>query len=331
MLLSSAKLALQDAIERSALADDPVLEPMLLARFPSAMRGPFAAQIRTHRLRREMIATSLANRIVNRLGMVHPFELAEEEGVGLAEVAGAFVVAERLFGLDALWRELDEAAIPEAARLALFARLAAAVGNLMSDVLRTAAGKVEAGAMIEALAASVTVLVDGREELLSAEPRARSLGLRQSFVSLGAPETLAARVANLFDFDGAVGLAQTARDAGIDAKLLTHAFTGIGTRLGLDWAQGTAAHMSPSDVWERLLVSGLARDFQQMRIEFLRRLMRTKVGKADPLAAVGEWAARNETGVAQFRAMIARAQARPPVGAAMLAQIASQARNLLER
>ena len=31
------------------------------------------------------------------------------------------------------------------------------------------------------------------------------------------------------------------------------------------------------------------------------------------------------------RAMIARAQARPPVGAAMLAQIASQARNLLER
>ena len=331
VLLSSAKLALQDAIERSALADDQVLEPMLLARFPSAMRGPFAAQIRTHRLRRQMIATSLANRIVNRLGMVHPFELAEEEGVGLAEVAGAFVVAERLFGLDALWRELDEAAIPEAARLALFARLAAAVGNLMSDVLRTAAGKVEAGAMIEALAASVTVLVDGREELLSAEPRARSLGLRQSFVSLGAPETLAARVANLFDFDGAVGLAQTARDAGIDAKLLTHAFTGIGTRLGLDWAQGTAAHMSPSDVWERLLVSGLARDFQQMRIEFLRRLMRTKVGKADPLAAVGEWAARNETGVAQFRAMIARAQARPPVGAAMLAQIASQARNLLER
>jgi glutamate dehydrogenase len=29
--------------------------------------------------------------------------------------------------------------------------------------------------------------------------------------------------------------------------------------------------------------------------------------------------------------MIARAQARPPVGPAMLAQIASQARNLLER
>ncbi len=331
VLLSSAKLALQSAIEASTLPDDPVLEPVLLARFPSAMRKTYAAEIRGHRLRSEMIATSLSNRIVNRLGMVHPFELAEEEGVGLAEVAAAFVVAERLFGLDPLWRELDGADIPEAARLVLFDRLAAAVGNLMSDVLRTASGKVAAGAMIGELQDGVAALVSGRDELLTDEPRARSRALRDRFVAAGAPEALAAKVANLFDFDGAVGLAQGALVAGIETKLLTHAFTDIGTRLGLDWAQGTAAYMSPSDVWERLLVSGLARDFQQMRIEFLRRLMQAKSGTDDPRGAVAEWVERNAQGVTQFRAMIARAQARPPVGAAMLAQIASQARNLLER
>jgi glutamate dehydrogenase len=335
VLLSSAKLALQSAIEASDLPDDPVLEPVLLARFPSAMRKTYAAEIRGHRLRREMIATSLSNRIVNRLGIVHPFELAEEEGVGLAEVVGAFVVAERLFGLDALWRDLDGANIPEAARLALFDRLAAAVGNLMSDVLRTASGKVAAGAMIGELQDGVTALVAGREELLTEGPRALSQALQGTFVAAGAPGPLAARVANLFDFDGAVGLAQAAIATGIEAKLLTHAFTDIGTRLGLDWAQGTAAHMSPSDVWERLLVSGLARDFQQMRIDFLRRLIAAKAGSradsADPRGSVAAWAARNAAGVAQFRNLIARAQARPPVGAAMLAQIASQARNLLER
>jgi len=331
VLFSSAKLALQDAIEHSDLPDDPVLDDVLLARFPAPMRKTYADEIRGHRLRREMIATSLSNRVVNRLGMVHPFELAEEEGVGLAEVAAAFVVADRLFGLEPLWRQLEEAPINEAARLVLFDRLAAAVGNLMSDVLRTSAGKVDAGDMIAALQSNVTTLIAGREELLTDEPRARSRALQASFVSAGAPEHLAARVASLFDFDGAVGLAQASLATGIEPCLLTHAFTDVGTRLGLDWAQGTAAYMSPSDVWERLLVSGLARDIQQMRIEFLRRLMRTKSGKDDPRGAVAAWADRNAGGVAQFRAMIARAQARPPVGAAMLAQIASQARNLLER
>jgi glutamate dehydrogenase len=53
------------------------------------MRERFREDITGHRLRREIIATKLANRLVNRLGPVNPFELAEEEGVTLAQVAAA--------------------------------------------------------------------------------------------------------------------------------------------------------------------------------------------------------------------------------------------------
>ncbi|MFN3990679.1 MAG: NAD-glutamate dehydrogenase domain-containing protein [Erythrobacter sp.] len=331
VLLSSAKLALQDAIEKSALPDDPALEALLIGRFPAPMRVKFADEIKGHRLRREMIATSLANRIVNRLGLVHPFELAEEEGVGFAEVAAAFVVAEKLFALDGLWRDLDEAAMPEAARLALFERVAAAVGNLMSDVLRTAQGKVQASMMIAELAAGVARLAAAREELLAGKTREQSRALRVQFTEMGAPAALADRVADLFDFDGAVGLARLALDTGVEPTRLTHAFTDIGGRLGIDWAQATAAHMSPSDVWERLLVDGLARDFQHMRLDFLHRLLKRKGAKDNPLAAVADWAADNAEAVAQMKHLITRAQGHPPIVPAMLAQIAAQARNLLAR
>ena len=331
VLLSSAKLVLQDAIEESGLPDDPMLEDSLIALFPAPMQKNFVEQIRNHRLRRELVATDLSNRMVNRLGLVHAFELAEEEGVGLSDVAAAFVVVERLFDLPALWDDLDNAKMSETARLALFDRTAAAVGNLMSDVLRTAAGQVQAGELVETLRGNVTVLSEGRDELVSDEIRERSEHLRAHFVDLGAPDALSDRVARLFDFDGSIGLAQLALKTEIDPKQLTHAFTDIGERIGLDWAQGTAAHMAPADIWERLLVDGLARDFQHMRLEFLRRLMRRKIGKDDPRGAIAEWAEKNATAVAQFRTMIARAQARPPVAPAVLAQIASQARNLLER
>ncbi|TRD11252.1 NAD-glutamate dehydrogenase [Erythrobacter insulae] len=331
VLLSSAKLVLQDAIEASGLPDDPMLEGSLIALFPQPMRKSFAAEIKDHRLRRELIATDLSNRIVNRLGLVHAFELAEEEGVGLSDVAAAFVVVERLFDLQTLWQELDTTQMSEQARLSLFDRTAAAVGNLMSDVLRTAAGQVQAGELVEALKANVAMLNDAHEELVSDEVRVRSAALRASFTDKGAPVALAEKVAQLFDFDGTVGLSQLALTTEIDPKSLTNAFTDIGARIGLDWAQGTAAYMSPSDIWERLLVDGLARDFQHMRLEFLRRLMRRKGGKDDPQGAIADWAQRNAAAVDQFRAMIARAQARPPVAPAVLAQIASQARNLLER
>jgi glutamate dehydrogenase len=48
------------------------------------MQKKFATAIDEHRLRNEIVATKLANRIVNRLGVLHPFELAEEEGAAMA-------------------------------------------------------------------------------------------------------------------------------------------------------------------------------------------------------------------------------------------------------
>ena len=53
--------------------------------------------------------------------------------------------------------------------------------------------------------------------------------------------------------------------------------------------------------------------------------------KADPETLIAQWAERREPAIRQFRAMIGRAQRASPLAPAMLAQIASQARNLLHR
>ncbi|MDG5747960.1 NAD-glutamate dehydrogenase [Qipengyuania sp. XHP0207] len=331
VLLSSTKLVLQAAIEDSDLPDDALVQSTLLEAFPEPMRGKYKQQIKNHRLRREIIATKLANQIVNRLGTIHPFELAEEEGVELSQVAAAFVACEELFGLEELWAEIDGAAMPEAARLLLFDRLAAAVGNLMSDILRSASGKVDPSALVGELGKGVQVLSDATDQLLSPESRHQSARLEAQLVDAGAPAKLAGRVSHMYDLDGSVGLAQLASDTGIEPKGLTRGFTEIGRRLGLDWAQSTAALMSPSDVWERLLVSGLARDFQQMRLELLRRLSRRKDAKKDMAGTVDKWAEEQAVAVRGFRTMISRAQAQSPVAPAMLAQVASMARNLLGR
>ncbi|OBX18091.1 glutamate dehydrogenase [Erythrobacter sp. QSSC1-22B] len=331
VLLSSTKLALQDAIETGPLSENAALEPMLLEAFPTPMRERYKPQILTHRLRRELIATKLANRIVNRIGLVHPFELAEEEGVTLDQVAGAFVVAERLFELDSLWAAIDVADMPERARLLLFDRTAKGMRMQMADLLTAGVGIADPAESLDAFGPGVRKLSGATASLLAEESRQQSVRLTAELSDAGAPEELAARVAHLFELDGAVGLAKLAREHEIDPWDLTKAFTGLGGSLGLDWAQATSAMMNPADVWERLLVAGLARDFQQMRLDFLRRLSRRKGAKDDMPAMVEKWAAENAVAVRQFRTMIGRAQAQTPVAPAVLAQVASMARNLLCR
>jgi glutamate dehydrogenase len=328
VVLSSTKLVLQDALEHSSVPDDPLLEGELLAAFPAPMRVKFKADILDHRLRREIIATKLANRMVNRLGLIHPFELVEEEGATLAQVTTAFVAAEQLLGMAAIWQGIETQPMPEAARILLFDRAAAAMVNHMADLLRVSGGALSAGELVGQLAGGVKLLSGATGRLLSGEGQALSAALQARFVAAGAPAELAAAVAHLFDLDGSVGLAMLASQTGTKPEALTRAFIALGRELGLDWAQQAAERLAPTDPWERLLVNSLARDLQHMRLDFLRR---HAGDDGEPLAVVERWTEAQAPAIRQFRALVTRAQAAPALVPTMLAQIGNQARNLLAR
>ncbi len=132
VLLSSAKLVLQAEIEQTRPGGRRCGSvPLLLGDVPRRRcRAPSASASSRHRLRSEIVATVVANDIVNRMGLVHPFELAEEEGAGLGQVAAAFVSAVRpaRHGRD-LGRRSTPRAMPEAARLLLFEQAASAAAR----------------------------------------------------------------------------------------------------------------------------------------------------------------------------------------------------------
>ncbi len=326
ILLSTAKLALQDAAEATKLGEDPSLVPDLLAAFPSEMREHYTTAIEQHQLRKEILATKIANRLVNRMGMIHPFELAEEEGAALGDIAAMFVTAERLFNLRPLWAEIDDAAMPEGARIALLDALAIGVRTQMADLLRATDPGTLPGDLVARIGQGLGRLDAQLEGLLEEEAQASSAALSRRLLDTGAPADLVRRVARLYELDGAVGLATLGVETGTDEVVLTRAFTGLGEALGLDWAQSTAARLAPADPWERLLAAGLARDFQQMRLDFLG-----KANGADPQAFASAWLDRQSHRVAQFRDLIHRARATTAPNAAMLAQVAGQARVLLGR
>lgn len=326
VLLATAKLALQDAIEQTDLGHREEMEPELMAAFPRPMQKKFPDAIREHRLRGEIVATKLANRIVNRLGVLHPFELAEEEGAAMADIAAMFVVAERLFGLTAIWEAIETGDMLETARLALLDEMAVAVRSQIADLLRVAAPGSAPGEVIDRLQPGIASLDKQTRELLLEEASAQSGRISARLEEAGAPGALVRRVVRIFELDGAVGLADLGERLGIEEAVLTRAFTHLGHALGLDWAQANAARIGSGDPWERLLIAGLARDFQQLRLDFLARC-----SNGDPQAAVDTWLAKHKPRVEQFANLVARARHAPAPSAAMLAQIAGQARVLLGR
>ncbi len=326
VVLSVSKIVLQDAAEELRLADDPLLEPELLNAFPKPMRKAHEKAIRAHRLRHEIVATKVANRLVNRLGPSVAFDLIEEEGASLQQVVVAFLVAERLLDLDKLWAEIEEDALPESVRVELFSIAAASVRAHLSDILRSIGGEPSVRDMCRLLEPTVRKISAAATKLIRSEVRNEAAARRDRLIALGASEDIVRGLVRLFELDGVFGIAALAARRKMDELELTRAYTQLGEALGMDWAQQQVARFVPRDQWERLLTAGLARDFEQLRIEFLARF-----GGKDPGAAVDTWIAEQRQRIDQFRALIARARSEGQVSAAMLGQIASQARILLGR
>jgi NAD-specific glutamate dehydrogenase len=326
VVLSISKIVLQSAAEELHLSADPVVEPQLFDAFPKPMRKANAEAIRAHRLRDVILATKVANRLVNRLGPGVPYELTEEEGASLQQVVSAFLVAERLLDLDKLWLEIEHDELPETVRIELFSIAAASVRSHLSDIIRSGAGETSVDKLCTLLEPGTRKIAAAATKLIRSEVRNEAVARRDRLIALGASEHIVKMLVRLYELDGVFGIAALATRHKLDELEVTRAYTRLGESLGLDWAQQQVARYVPSDQWERLLTAGLARDFEQLRIEFLSRCRGSDIDRG-----VEEWIEQQKPRIDQFRELVARARGEAHVSAPMLAQIAGQARILLGR
>lgn len=92
VLLAWSKITLFDDIVASDLPDDPFFASVLEAYFPAAL-GKFSDSMQAHRLKREIIATVLANRLLDAGGPAFLLRLREANNADNAACVRAFEIA----------------------------------------------------------------------------------------------------------------------------------------------------------------------------------------------------------------------------------------------
>ncbi|HEY4775704.1 MAG TPA: NAD-glutamate dehydrogenase, partial [Xanthobacteraceae bacterium] len=131
VLLAYAKLALYADLLESTVPDDPYLARELQRYFPALLVERFPEAIERHRLRRDIIATQLANSIINRGGPSLIVRMADQSGAAADRVALAFAAVRDSFGMGALNGAIDalDGKVGGDLQLALYAD----VQNLLHD------------------------------------------------------------------------------------------------------------------------------------------------------------------------------------------------------
>ena len=106
VLAAYAKIELATSLGASDLGDDPWFGDTLRRYFPAQLSERFDAELDTHPLRRQIIATVVANDMINLGGITFSFRAMEETSANQATIARAFVALREIFELDQMVDEL---------------------------------------------------------------------------------------------------------------------------------------------------------------------------------------------------------------------------------
>lgn len=270
VLLSYAKIALRSDLLASAVPDAPALEPRLIEYFPPELARAYPDDLRRHQLRREIIATTVTNAVVNRLGAAAPQRMADETARPVHEIAYAFTVARSVLGLNDIWPRIDalDNRIDGTSQLDLYARTQEALAHTTRWFLRDG----QAAADLDAAIATHT---KGSAELtaliargLGEEVKAQLHESAQTLVDNQVPVDLANDLARLALLVDAPAITEAAAQAKAPYATAARVVLGLNKRFHLRNLIDAGRRIRATDAYDMMAVAGA----EQALLEARRRI-----------------------------------------------------------
>ena len=254
VLVSYAKMVLKESLVTDDITENPYYRQLLVKSFPLPLREKFNTAMDNHPLRKEIIATKLANNIVNDMGLNFMVRMHEETGANEAEIALCYSVASEVFQMRDTWSaivDLDNK-IPAAVQTEMLYQLRRTVRRATRWFLRhrNKAQNIEQTIAFFAptfadLSANLTnYMVEKESERLSAAA--------DKLIESAVPAELATRIVSLSSLFSVMDLAEVAANSGRSIDMVSNTYFKLGARMGLHWFLDQITHQPVANHWQAL-------------------------------------------------------------------------------
>lgn len=261
VVLAYAKMSVFDDLVASNLPDDPYFNRVLKAYFPKALTDKFSQAIDQHPLKREIIATYVANTVVNRTGATFVNFLAAEAAASTADVVRAYTLAREIFDLEPLWDQIDalDGCVASTLQLDLLCKLIAITQRASRWMLRARFKAHDLPTLIARYQPGARELRANLEAWLPATTAASWEQATQTLMQSGVAQELARSLSALEFIFPALDLVDLTEHANTTLAQAAQAYFGVDSVLGLS-AWRVQINRLPTDTLWQTQARGSARD-----------------------------------------------------------------------
>jgi glutamate dehydrogenase len=320
VLISYAKHDLYEALLTSDVPEDPCLAPEQERYFPRPLRERFGDRIPTHRLHREILTSSVVNRLVNRMGTTFVFRLQEELGADPAAIVRAYVTAWEVLELRRLWSAVAQldGHVPDLSQRRMLWRGTQLIARASRWLLKNGDGSIKVSERIERYHGRIAELTAQLPELIDEHRRDGLEKATSALTETGVPADLAGWVGGFDALSRAFDLVEVTEASGIEVTQAARVYFALGADLQLDSLAGCISALPTTDRWLSEARAGFRDELFEHHRTLCIAVLTEGMPAASPSARLETWRHLHHGAVDAWLGLLAELGARDEPDLAML-------------
>jgi glutamate dehydrogenase len=298
--------------------------------FPELLRKRYVEVMPRHALRRDIIATVVANTMINRTGSVFVYRMQEETGATSEEVTRAFILTRDIFRLDPLWLEID--ALDNKVPAELQYEMLTGVGRL---VVRSTLWFLRRRREKLPIADVIRIFTPGLDALARLLPAGLASSDRSAFeasvsrlAAAGVPKDLATRYSELEGLYAVLDATEVTLEQKRPIEVIGTLYFALVGELDLRWISEKITALPTDTPWQALARNALRDDLASQQRALTSTVAKLSPGSADPPAMLAAWKERYASAIARYAAMIEELRRAPSLDLAVLSVLLRELRAL---
>jgi glutamate dehydrogenase len=269
--------------------------------FPSPLRERFRPYMDRHPLRREIIATSIVNSMVNDGGTTFVFRLNEEVGASASDTARAYLVAREVFDMPRFWRSVDELdhQIDTATQISMRLEARKLTERAARWLLHNRRMPFDIRDTVDFFAEGAAALAPQLPKLLAGLDLQGFEERRDRFAERGVPDELAEHVAIMVPAYSTFDLVEIAHSTGRPVGEVAEVYFDLADRLQLSRLRERVILLPRDDRWQSTARSALRDDLYAAHAALARDVLVTSEPGVPPEHRLAIWADKNSAAVAR--------------------------------
>jgi len=310
VLTSYIKIHLKAELPDADYIDDPYLESFLLRPFPARLQKSYREELRAHPLRKRIVATQIANMLVNRVGPSFIYRMADATGTSTAEVVRIALIALDVFDIEQHWDAVEalDYEVPAAQQIDLMSRIIRLVRRVTRWMLRHHRDSIHFGSDLARLRKDVAAVRDLLPSMLPDDYQSMREEKIAALIDAGVPAKTADNIATSEFLFPAVSFIDISSATGESLETVIETYYSLSEALQLNWLGKMINQLSVSNYWQALARETFLDDLSRQQQALCINLMQSSDGRKSTEVRVESWLDQHEKPIERVKQMLKQLQ-----------------------